>query len=142
MADYNSSYTGAQIDEGIAAARAARTANGLLKSNGSGGISAAVAGTDYQAPISVVTNASTTLTLSPCPVTYKWGEAASLTLTVTATSQYHFMFTCPSGAATVLTLNGITGTTGDTTLEAGATYEVDVWAGIALYRKVEVTAVT
>lgn len=49
MADYNSSFTGAQIDEGIAAARAARTASGLLMSNGSGTISAAVAGTDYVA---------------------------------------------------------------------------------------------
>lgn len=55
MADYNSSYTGAQIDEGIAAARAARTANGLLKSDGSGGVSAAVAGTDYATPAQIPT---------------------------------------------------------------------------------------
>lgn len=91
--------------------------------------------------VSVITNANTTLTLQPCPVTYKWGEVASLTLTVTATSQYHFMFTCPSASATVLTLSGHTGTTGDT-LAAGKTYEVDVWAGIALIHAVEITAVT
>ena len=47
----------------------------------------------------------------------------------------------PSGAATVLTLTGITGKTGDTTLEAGKTYEVDVWAGIAYFKAIEVTAV-
>ena len=48
--NYNSSYTGAQIDEGIGAARQARSASGILKSNGSGSISAAVAGTDYALP--------------------------------------------------------------------------------------------
>lgn len=91
----------------------------------------------------VITPASgTTFTLQPCPVTYSFGEMAELTVTVTANTQYHFMFSCPSSAATVLTLNGITGSTGDTTLEAGATYEIDVWAGIALYRKIEVTAST
>lgn len=91
--------------------------------------------------VTVITNANTTLTLQPCPVTYKWGEVASLTLTVTATSQYHFMFTCPSASATVLTLSGHTGTTGDTPA-AGKTYEVDVWAGVALIREVDITAVT
>lgn len=91
--------------------------------------------------VSVITNANTTLTLQPCPVTYKWGEVAALTLTVTATSQYHFMFTCPSASATVLTLSGHTGTSGDT-IEAGKTYEVDVWAGVALIRAVEITAVS
>lgn len=93
--------------------------------------------------VSVITPESgSTFNLSPCPATYNFGECAELTVTVTPRSQYHFMFTCPSSAATVLTINGITGTTGDTTLEAGATYEVDVWAGIALYRKVEVTVST
>lgn len=95
------------------------------------------------AEVSVVTPASgSTFTLDPCPVTYSFGEKAELTLTVTATSQYHFMFTCPSSAATVLTLTGITGKTGDSTLEAGKTYEVDVWAGIAYFKAIEVTAVT
>lgn len=73
--------------------------------------------------------AGSTFTLDPCPVTYSFGERAELTLTLTATTQYHFMFTCPSSAATVLTMAGIT-KTGDT-LAAGKTYEVDVWAGIA-----------
>lgn len=51
MADYNSSYTGQQIDNAVAAGLAVRSAAGLVKSNGSGVISPAVAGTDYQAPI-------------------------------------------------------------------------------------------
>ena len=93
-------------------------------------------------PVSVITPSSgNTFTLLPCPVTYSFGEMALLTVTVTATSQYHFMFESPSSAATVLTMNGITGTTGDE-VEAGKTYEVDVWAGIALIKAVEVTAVT
>jgi len=85
--------------------------------------------------VSVITNPATTLTLQPCPVTYKWGEVAELTLTVTATTEYHFMFTCPSSAATVLTITGETQRTGDT-LEAGKTYEVDIWAGVTLIREV------
>lgn len=98
--------------------------------------------TRIYAPVcTVVTDAATTVTLLPCPTTYSFGEQAELTLTVTADSQYHFMFTCPSGAATVLTLTGITGKTGDSTLEAGKTYEVDVWAGIAYFKAIEVTAV-
>lgn len=92
--------------------------------------------------VSVVTPASgTTFTLAPCPVTYSFGEKAELTVTVNATSQFHFMFSCPSGGATVLVMNGITGTSGDT-LEAGGTYEVDIWAGIAFVKEIEVTAVT
>ena len=91
--------------------------------------------------VTVVTPASgTTFTLAPCPVTYMFGEKAELTVTVTATSQYHFAFSCPSGAATVLTMNGITGTAGDT-LAAGGTYEVDVWAGIAFIKELTITAV-
>ena len=94
-----------------------------------------------QTEVSVVTPASTTVTLSPCPVTYAFGEAAALNLTVTATSQYHFSFSCPSASVTVLTLNGITGTAGDD-IEAGGTYEVDVWAGTAFIKEIEITAVT
>ena len=89
--------------------------------------------------VSVITNAATTLTLEPCPKTYKWGEVADLTLTVTANSQYRFMFTCPSASVTALTLNGITGTEGDT-IEAGKIYKVDVWAGIAFIKEVNITA--
>lgn len=94
------------------------------------------------AEVSVITpSTGSTFTLQPCPVTYSFGEKAELTLTITTASQYHFMFICPSSAATVLTLNGITGKAGDTTLEAGKIYEVDVWAGIAYFKAIEVTLV-
>lgn len=77
-----------------------------------------------------------TLTLDPCPVTYSFGEKSEINVTVTATTQYHFSFTCPSGAATVLTMTGVTGIAGDT-LAAGKSYEVDIWDGIALIMEVE-----
>lgn len=90
--------------------------------------------------VSILSPAGTTHTLSPCPVTYAFGEKAELTVTVTATSQYHFSFSCPAGTPTVLTITGATGTSGDA-LEAGKRYEVDVWAGIALIKNIEVTAI-
>lgn len=94
------------------------------------------------AEVSVVTPASgSTFTLQPCPVTYNFGERAELTLTVTATTQYHFMFSCPSSAATVLTITGETMRCGDE-LEPGETYEVDIWAGITRVSVVDGTAVT
>lgn len=72
-----------------------------------------------------------TITLKACPTTYSFGEKEVLTVTVTATSQYHFSFTCPAGTPTVLTINGATEVKGET-LAAGESYEVDVWDGIAL----------
>lgn len=79
------------------------------------------------------------VTLDPCPVTYDFGECDELTVTVTATTQYHFIFSCPSGTPTILTITGVTGIAGDT-LAAGKTYEVDIWNGIALIMEVEATA--
>lgn len=94
------------------------------------------------AEVSIIAPASgTSFTLQPCPVTYAFGEKAELTVTVTATSQYHFSFSCPSGTATVLTITGETGRAGDT-LEAGKTYEVDIWNGISIVKAVEAVAVT
>lgn len=80
-----------------------------------------------------------TFILDPCPVTYSFGEKAELTVTVTANSEYHFSFSCPSGTPTVLTITGATETAGDVILEAGEYYEVNVWDGLALYKKIEVT---
>lgn len=81
-----------------------------------------------------------TFVLDPCPVTYAFGEKAELTVTVTANSEYHFSFSCPAGTPTVLTIQGATSSAGDDTLEAGGYYEVNIWDGIALYRKLEVAA--
>ena len=89
--------------------------------------------------VSIISPSDTTLTLAPCPITYRWDTVASLTLTVTNDTQYHFMFTCPNNAATSLVINGITGTAGDT-IAAGNTYEVDIWGGIALIRQMDITA--
>lgn len=114
----------------------AGTLGQVLTSDGQGGQS-------WQTiEVSVVSPSSgTSFTLQPCPVTYAFGEKAELTVTVTATSQYHFSFSSPSATATVLTMTGITGTMGDT-VEAGKDYEVDIWAGTALIKAVEVTPVT
>lgn len=90
--------------------------------------------------VTVLTPTGDAHTLRPCPVTYSFGEKAELSVTVTADTQYHFMFSCPSSVATVLTMNGITGRSGDT-LAAGKTYEVDIWAGVALVKEIEVAAV-
>ena len=93
------------------------------------------------AAVTVIEPEATELELEPCPKTYKWGEVAELSVTVTADSQYHFMFTCPSDAATVLTITGETVRCGDT-LETGKTYEVDIWAGITRICEVDGEAVT
>lgn len=79
--------------------------------------------------------------LNPCPATYTFGEKSMLDVTVTATSQFHFMFSCPSESPTNLVMHGIIGTSGSI-IEAGKTYEVDIWAGIAYIREIEVTLVT
>lgn len=87
----------------------------------------------------ILSPAGNTHTLLPCPFSYAFGEKAELNITVTANSEYHFSFSCPAGTPTVLTMTGATATSGDVILEAGGYYEVNVWNGVALYRKVEVT---
>jgi len=87
----------------------------------------------------ILSPAGNTHTLLPCPFSYAFGEKAELNITVTATSEYHFSFSCPAGTPTVMTMTGATATAGDVILEAGGYYEVNVWNGVALYRKVEVT---
>lgn len=51
MADYNSSYTGTQIDNAVGAGLAVRSSSGLVKSNGSGSITAAIPNSDYLTPL-------------------------------------------------------------------------------------------
>lgn len=87
----------------------------------------------------ILSPAGNTHTLLPCPFSYAFGEKAELNITVTANSEYHFSFSCPAGTPTVLTITGATETSGDVILEAGGYYEINVWNGVALYRKVEVT---
>lgn len=73
---YQSSYTGPQIDEGVGTARTAGAASGILKSNGAGVISAAVAGEDYASPASV-SSIYSTITASGSVVTFN-AESAGL----------------------------------------------------------------
>lgn len=68
--------------------------------------------------------------ISPLPTSYNFGTKNSVTVNVSADAQYRFMFTCPVGLPTVLTMNGVTETYGDD-IEAGKTYIVDIWSGIA-----------
>lgn len=91
-------------------------------------------------PVTVLSPAGNTHTLQPWPATYNFGEVAALDVTVTPASMYRFMFSCPDGAATRLTMYGIAGVEGDQ-IEADGTYLVDVWAGIAMIKKLEVVPV-
>lgn len=92
-------------------------------------------------PVTITTPETTTVTLEPCPVTYDFGEVAAITVTVTGTTHYHFSFKSPAAAATVVTISGITGYAGDEP-EADAYYEVDIWNGLAVYQKIDITEVS
>ena len=90
-------------------------------------------------PVTIEEPTETTLELEPVPVTYVWGEEAALTLTVTSGTQYHFKFTCPAAAATLVTItdeNSQTVPVSGDTLEAGKTYECDIWDNVAIFREV------
>lgn len=113
------------------------TSGQVLTADGQGGYAWA----DPSTPeVSIIRPLSgNTFTLEPCPVSYAFGEKAELNITVTANSEYHFAFSCPIGTPTVLTMTGVTATSGDVILEAGGYYDIIVWNGIALYRKVVLT---
>lgn len=90
-------------------------------------------------PVTIEEPTETTLELDPVPVTYVWGEEAALTLTVTSGTQYHFKFTCPAAAATLVTIideNSQTVPVSGDTLEAGKSYECDIWDNVAIFREV------
>lgn len=90
-------------------------------------------------PVTIEEPTETTVALDPVPVTYVWGEEAALTLTVTSGTQYHFKFSCPSSAATLVTItdeNSQTVPVSGDTLEAGKTYECDIWDNVAIFHEV------
>lgn len=58
MTDYNSSYTGTQIDNAVGAGLAVRGVTGIVKSGGDGTVTAAVVGQDYQEPIGGISSGS------------------------------------------------------------------------------------
>ena len=85
--------------------------------------------------------AGTALTLAPGR-TYDFGEAAELTLTVSADGHYHFAFVCPAASPTVLTVTGHTAECDDNdTVEAGRRYECDIWAGVLLLKAMDAAGV-
>ncbi len=100
------------------------TASGILKGNGSGTVTAATAGTDYQMPIKVVTNPA----ISPVSGVFTWSIAAasafssgSILICVYDTSTGALVYpdivvNQSTGAVTIT----ITNTTGAVSLEAGA----------------------
>lgn len=122
----------------IDAPASASTGN-VLKYNGSTWVAAEEAATG----ISIVTPSAgaDNITLNPYPVTYDFGERSALTVTVSSDTAYHFGFSCPSSAATVLNINGTTRITGDSP-HAGGLYEVDIWAGGALVMEVGVDKIS
>ena len=100
------------------------TASGILKGNGSGGVTSATAGTDYQMPIKVVTNP----TLTPTDGVFTWSIAAasafnsgSILICIYDTSTgelvYPGVVVNQSTGAVTITINN---TNGAVSLEAGA----------------------
>lgn len=53
--EYVSQYFGEEIDQGIGVALAINNSNGLIKSDGEGGVSSATPGTDFVAPVTGAT---------------------------------------------------------------------------------------
>lgn len=77
---YNSIYTGQQIDNAVGAGLAVRGVNGLVKSNGNGTISPAVAEEDYAAPFSYdALHGYTGVSETKNRVTFTWdGESCTV----------------------------------------------------------------
>lgn len=117
---------GEDVTSGVlAAARGgAGTVNGLMKANGSGVVSAAVAGADYQAPLTLTTvgaSGPATLISNVLNIPQYSGGAASPPFTLTRTSSTVLTVTvvagiesgtaaCPSSTSATITTNGTSGT--------------------------------
>lgn len=91
--------------------------------------------------ISDMTSGSTKTTwLYPLPMIYAFGEKTSITVTFASNTpdvtEFKFLFTCPSNDVTTLTMNGINNLTrvGDSTLQAGHSYLVDVIGTTAIFK--------
>jgi hypothetical protein len=89
--------------------------------------------------VAIVQQSESSVAINP-NVLNVWGEISSLAITFTAGSsrevnEYMFQFTCPSDAATTLTLPGTVRWANDDPLEpeAGHTYQVSVVDNLAVY---------
>ena len=104
------------------------TVSGILKGNGAGGVSAAVAGTDYQAPPASATVLPASGTALTANTIYAVADAVeTYAFTPPATEWAHGKFTTGSSASVSFagTFMGAA-----PSIEASKTYEFDVYNGV------------
>ena len=104
------------------------TARGILKGNGAGGVSAAVAGTDYQAPAAQASALPTSGNALTANTLYNVSAAVgTYSFKAPATGWAHGKFTTGSSASVSFagTFMGAA-----PTIEASKTYEFDVYNGV------------
>ena len=104
------------------------TVSGILKGNGAGGVSAAVAGTDYQAPPATATALPASGTALTANTIYAVADAVgTYAFTSPATGWAHGKFT--TGSSVSVSFAG-TFLGAAPTIEASKTYEFDVYNGV------------
>lgn len=124
---------------GVGNKQAKITARGILKGDGSGGVSAAVAGADYALPTETVTVTGSTPTINAVAgKRYVCGEVTTLDITLPASGVVDVTFESGS-PATVLTITPPTGQTvrwangfDPTSLDANTTYEINIADGLGV----------
>lgn len=104
------------------------TVSGILKGDGAGGVSAAVAGTDYQAPPATATALPASGTALTANTIYAVADAVgTYAFTPPATGWAHGKFT--TGSSVSVSFSG-TFVGAAPTIEASKTYEFDVLDGV------------
>ena len=104
------------------------TVSGILKGDGAGGVSAAVAGTDYQAPPATATALSASGTALTANTIYAVADAVgTYAFTPPATGWAHGTFT--TGSSVSVSFSG-TFVGAAPTIEASKAYEFDVFDGV------------
>ncbi len=104
------------------------TVSGILKGDGAGGVSAAVAGTDYQAPPATATALPSSGTALTANTIYAVAAAVgTYAFTPPATGWAHGMFT--TGSSVSVSFSG-TFMGAAPTIEASKIYEFDVFDGV------------
>ena len=104
------------------------TVSGILKGDGAGGVSAAVAGTDYQAPPATATALPASGTALTANTIYAVADAVgTYAFTSPATGWAHGKFT--TGSSVSVSFAG-TFLGAAPTIEASKTYEFDVYNGV------------
>ena len=111
------------------------TANGILKGNGSGTITAATPGTDYDHTVIVDVSGTTPSITGAADTLYKCGTCSTLSISVPSSGIIDVIFTSGS-TATVLTVTPPTGKTikwpgwfNPVGLDSNTTYEINIMEG-------------